>query len=125
MKHEDTILELERILEQVNTKLKEILPDVKKPSFIDSDVRIRKAVHEAERLSRWKRGYFESDVDGLKYAIEKAKLKAKEYGEPFIVAADEARLVLVPKARFLKDKPFGLGPKDVVFETGKSGKEKA
>lgn len=121
MKHEDTILELERILEQVNAELRRILPHSK----TYADAKTVKAIQSAERLSRWKRGFFESDVAGLQYAIAKAKLKAEEYGETFIVAADDVRLLLVPKARFLKDKPFGLSPKDIVFETGKAGKGKA
>lgn len=115
MKHDDTILELERILERVNAVLKGILPHSK----TYADAKTVKAIQEAERLSRWKRGFFESDVGGLQYAIAKAKLKAEEYGEPFVVAADDVRMLLVPKARFLKDKPSGLGPKNVVFETGK------
>lgn len=113
MKAELLVVELERALERVNRELKRLLPKV-----YDSDV--LKALWKIERLSRWRRGFFESDLEAIITARERAVLKAKEYGEPFVVVERDNRdLVLMPKKRLLKDKPFGFTLKDVVFETGK------
>lgn len=105
------ISELEHMLERVNAELKKILPHI-----TNSD--LRKALQKVERLSRFRRGFFETDSGGLEYATNKAKLKAQEYGEPFVVAVKEGAMVLIPKSRLLKDRPFGLTLKDVVFEAG-------
>lgn len=117
---EKLVLELERLLGQVNAELQRILPSVQDPAFTDSDV--RKAIQSAERLSRWKRTLLPDDPSGLDYAKTRAEAKAKEHGESFVVVepVDGSTLVVVSKGRLLRDKPFGLDIKDVVYETSKA-----
>lgn len=112
MKAELLVVELERALKMVNRELKRLLPKV-----YDSDV--EKELRRIERLSYWKRGFFESDLEAIATARERATLRAKEYGEPFVVVENNSTIVLMPKGRLLKYKPFGFTMKDVVFETGK------
>lgn len=119
---EELVGQLELLIGQVNVRLKRILPAVMDPAFTDSDV--RNAVLAAERLSRWKRSALADGREGYDFAVSRATVKAKEYGEPFVVAEkpDGMTVVVVSKARFLNEKPFGLDRKHVVFETGKPEK---
>lgn len=117
---EEMVTELERLLAQVNTALRAILPSVTDTAFTDSDV--RKAVQEAERVSRWTRTKLPRDESGYDYAIARAQIKAQVYGESFVVAekGDDLTLLVVSKARLLKEKPFGLGENEIVYETTKA-----
>lgn len=114
----ETVIELERILAQVNAGLNKILPAVTDPAFTNDDV--RKAVEELERVSRWRRDRVPDDQSGYAYAKARAEIKAKETGEVVVVAKKddaEGTLVVVPKARLLKEKPFGLDEKNIIYET--------
>lgn len=112
----ETVIELERILAQVNAGLNKILPAVTDPAFTNGDV--RKAVEELERVSRWRRDMVPDDQSGYDYAKARAEIKAKETGEVVVVAKKgDGTLVVVPKARLLKEKPFGLDEKSIIHET--------
>jgi hypothetical protein len=123
---EEIVRELERILKEINANLKQILPTVTKDTFTDSYV--RDVIQEAERLSRWKRtplpddGPREWSPRQGDYAITRANAKAKEYGEPFVIAEkdDGQTIVIMPKSRLLKKQPFGLTVKNVIYETDKA-----
>lgn len=116
---EANVVPLESLLARVNSKLKELLPLVEDPSFADSDV--RKAIQEVERLSRWKRYPIPGGNEGFSIAAGRAKIKAKENREPFVVLErTDGALVVVSKARLLNEKPFGLDEKRIVFETDKA-----
>lgn len=107
---EETVLELEKILERVSGMLKAILPSVKDPD-------VRKALKEAELMSRWKRGTVPAGEPGYQYAITRAKIRAKEHAEPFVVAEKaDGTLVVIKKARLLSEKPYGLTEKEIVYE---------
>jgi len=112
----EMVIELEKLLAQVNTDLKAILPVVMEPTFTDSAV--RKAVQEAERMSRWKR--CDPDGSAYDYAVSRADIRAKTEGEPFVVADDGVTLIIMSKARLVKERPFGLTAKQVVYETSKA-----
>lgn len=123
---EEIVRELERILKEINIKLKRILPTVIADAFADSHV--RDVIQEAERLSRWKRTPLPNDGPREwsprqgDYAITRANAKAKEYGEPFVVVEkdDGLTIIVISKSRLLSEKPFGLTEKDIIFETDKA-----
>lgn len=116
----DKLRELERAMDRVNEQLRTLLPLVQDPAFTDSDV--RKGVREAEFLSRWRRYTVEGSGEPLDHAKKRAKELAEERGIPYIVAEkDDLNLIIMPEVR-LKDRPFGLGRKHVVFSTDKGGK---
>lgn len=120
VKDEQLLEQLERLLGQINAELKQILPTVTDPAFTDSDV--RKAIQKVERLSRWRRSSAPGGPEGYDVAAAKAHAKAKEYGEPFVVAEtdDGQSLVVISKARLLEEKPFGLDEKNICYETEKA-----
>lgn len=119
MADEKTVLELERLLATVNSNLNLILPSIEKNP--DSDPAVLKLLKETENLSRWKRTPVPGHPESYDYAVTRAKMKASLSGEPFVVADDgSSKIVVVSKARLLKEKPFGLTEKNIIFETGKA-----
>lgn len=116
----ETVLELERILEAINTNLKKVLPAIEENPAADPNT--LKILKETEILSRWKRTPLPGDQAGYDYAIARAQIKAKEHGESFVVLEKDAgqTVVVVSKSRLLKEKPFGLTEKSIIFETGKA-----
>lgn len=117
MNAEQHIKELERTLQGVNSKLGKILPAVTDPEFSHADV--RQAVVEAEKQSRWNTTPLPGDPEGYDFAVARAQLRAKEQGEPFVVAQDEdgSTVLVMPKSRFQKEHPFDLSDKDVIYDT--------
>lgn len=111
MMHYELIPELEGILKKVNGKLRKVL---KGSMSLD----VRKALKDLEQFSRWRRAPIPEGRAGLRYAKRRAELKAKKSREPFVVCElGYGDLVVVPKARLVADKPFGLGKKDILYET--------
>lgn len=115
---EEKLAEVERLLVRVNLELQKLLLD---PTFTAADP--RKKVAEIERLSRWKRYTTPESQDPFAFAAMRAEVKAKENGEPFVVAETEDRknLVCIPKSRFEKEAPFGLNGTHVVYDTSTTG----
>lgn len=104
--------ELERLLSSINLELKQILPKI-------ADPEIRKVIEKVENISRWKR---HEDPQGYDFAFARAKAKAQEQGEPFVVVGNDEQLVVVSRKRLLEEKPFGYTEKDVLYasDTGVS-----
>ena len=92
---QEYVQELRRILARVNEGLKHVLTDIKDP-------KIRAAVERLEKSSRWKRTCFPTGEESFTFAIERAKMRAKDEGEPFVIAqrGPTQRLVLIAKRRF-------------------------
>jgi len=113
---EENVQELERLLSKISAALKRVLPYVTARGFPDSDV--REAVLEAESLSRWKRTPLPDGKAGYDIAVAQAKKKAADNGEPFVVAREErGSLVVVSKARLLRDMPFGITENCIIYDT--------
>ncbi len=116
---EETLLELERILRDVNGNLKKVVSSIEDGKL--SDPEVLKLLKETENLSRWKRTPVPDHPESYDYAVKRAQMKASLSGEPFVVADDgSSKIVVISKARLLKEKPFGLTEKNIIFETGKA-----
>ena len=98
-------------LKKVNRILVRILA-----SSLGMDPGLFRRLKEAERLSRFSEECVSADFDIAK----RAEARAKKYGCPYVLlkSFDSEQYLLMPKRR-LKEKPFGLGPENIVYETGK------
>jgi len=85
-------------------------------SSLGMDPGLFRRLKEAERLSRFSEECVPGDFDMEK----RAEARAKKYGCPYVLlkSFDSEQYLLMPKRR-LKEKPFGLGPENIVYETGK------
>lgn len=112
MSDQEYVQELSRILIRVNDGLKHVLTVVKDP-------KIRADVERLEKLSRHKRTRFSTGQETFTFAIERAKIRAKEEGEPFVIAQRDPthRLVLIAKRRFYEEHPFELQGEHVIYDT--------
>ncbi len=112
MSDEEDVQELRRILVRINEGLKQVLTVVKDP-------KIRAAVERLEKLSRWEKTRFPTGQESFTFAIERAKMRAKDEGEPFVIAqrGPTQRLVLIAKRRFYEEHPFGLQGEHVIYDT--------
>lgn len=109
---------LERLLAQVNADLRRIVPLVTDPAFVDSDV--RDVVVRAEKTSRYATRPLAPGQAGYDFAFARAEAKARAEGEDFVVVEKDGgdTLVVMPKTRLLKERPFGLGERDVIYMAG-------
>jgi hypothetical protein len=113
---------LKQLLSRIGLELRTIMPTVT-GSFTDPDV--RDAIVRAEKLSRYAESFVEDGREGLAVAFARADEKARTQNERFVVAGSEVStgaLVVMSKARFLEEHPFGLEEKDVIYTTGGSRK---
>ncbi len=110
MSSQKDVQELKNILIRINTGLKELLKVVKDPTA-------RFALEHLEGLSRWKETALPNNYEAVTFAIARAKKRAKEEGEAFVVAQSKDQLVLVAKRRFHKEHPFDLQVTDVIYDT--------
>ncbi len=115
MENVEVVEELEKVLAQVNAKLRELLPKV-------SDPGMKSAIVEIERMSRWNRAPYDpswGSDKALEYCIARARKKAAEYGEPTVVfkVLDGDKIVISTRKRFEQDRPFGATDKDILFAT--------
>jgi hypothetical protein len=117
---EENLKELEKIIKEINLNLKSILPTITDPD-------LKKAIQKTEWLSRWKRtsldiGPREWSPRNFEYAMARADMKAKEQGEPFVIAEkdDGATTLIVSKSRLLKETPFGLTEANIIYESDKA-----
>ena len=73
----------------------------------------RRSIEEAKRLSFFRRGLGGNPAD----AITRARRRAEEHREPYIVATyDGVNIVVMPKKR-LKEGAMGLKESNVIFDT--------
>lgn len=99
--------ETQRLLDRINVLLKQALPKIKGPGVKD--------IVLAENLSRFKRMRISAEVDALTFAKKRCDLKAKENGEVRVLVQHGIDLLTIEKGRFLKEKPFGLSKKDILY----------
>lgn len=124
MSKDPMVVELERLLSQVNQGLKDLL------KTRITGKKTREALIDLERKSRWKTTSYirwTSDVI-LGEAKAKARLKAQEYGSDVVVALkrpdnpeEPERYVVVTMARFFREHPFGMTANNIVFKVGPDG----
>jgi hypothetical protein len=114
---EEKLANVESLLIRINLELQKLLTDCPHT--------LKDRVVAIERLSRYKRLQIPNDQDPYAFAAPRADLKAKEYGQPFVVADTGDTLVTISKERFQKEAPYGLSEKDVVYDTSTTGPPKA
>jgi hypothetical protein len=104
--------ELEKILARIKKEVELVLPEVKDP-------KVKKALEGIVKLSTFKRVCVEDGAEGYKFAMKRADLKAEERGEVFVVAEEgsASRIIVCSKARLLKDSPYGLKEKNIIYST--------
>jgi hypothetical protein len=108
---------LKQLLSRIGLELRTIMPTVT-GSFTDPDV--RDAIVRAEKLSRYAESFVGAGREGLLVAFARADRKADVQSECFVVAGSKAGtgpLVVISKARFLEERPFGFGRKDIIYTT--------
>lgn len=106
---------LERLLANVNAELRRALALVADaPAIAASEV--GRSIVTAEKMSRYQCLPLPRGREGYDYAFARADLKAKVNGETFVVLEKDRgdSLIVMPKARLLSARPFGLGEENII-----------
>lgn len=117
-KFEEDSFERGKALERIHSMLKKVLPKV-------TDSEVKKVIQEAILQSRIiylnypiPKGML-ADEAAIAAAVSRAKEKAKEDGEPSVVAVLPSRVLITRRSRLRKERPFGASLKDVIFDSEK------
>lgn len=109
---DDKLAIVEGLLARVNEGLKGLAGHAKA-----SQSPLLQPLLELERLSRWRCTPLpQAETEAVQLAIARARAKASEYGEPVVVvrALGGEKLVVMTRARFVEERPFGAADDDVV-----------
>lgn len=106
---------LEHLLANVNAELLRAAALIAADPALAASEAGRSLVN-AEKVSRYRRLPLPRGRQGYDYAFARADLKAKHNGETFVVLekAGDDSLIVMPKARLLSERPFGLGEQDII-----------